>query len=40
MAQLMIDGAPDDTYLVRALQRQVTIHKSVYDIQRETLEED
>ena len=40
MAQLMIDGAPEDTDLVRALQRQATIQKSVYDIQRETLEED
>ena len=40
MAQHMIDGAPEDKDLIRALQRQTAIQKSVYDIQRETLEED
>ena len=36
----MIDGAPEDTDLVRALQRQSVIQKSVYDLKRETIEED
>ena len=40
MAQLMLDGAPEDVDLVRALQRQAAIQKSVLDIQRETLDED
>ena len=40
MAQLMLDGAPEDVDLVRALQRQATIQKSVLDIQREALDED
>jgi len=40
MAQLMVDGTPEDTDLVRALQRQAAIQKSVYDIQKEALDED
>ena len=40
MAELMLDGAPYDLDLVRALQRQAAIQKSILDIQRETLDED
>jgi uncharacterized protein YeeX (DUF496 family) len=36
----MVDGAPEDTDLVRALQRQASIQKSVLDVQREALDED
>ena len=40
MAQLMLDGVLENVDLVRALQRQAAIQKSVLDIQRETLDED
>ena len=39
MAQLVLDGAPEDVDLVRALQRQATIQKSVLDAQREAIDE-
>ena len=40
MAQLLVDGAPEDTDLVRVLQRQAAIQKAAYDVQRDALEED
>ena len=40
MAQLMVDGALEDTDLVRALQRQASIQKSILYVQREALDED
>ena len=40
MAQLMLDGAPEDVDLVLSLQRQTAIQKYVLDIQREPMDED
>ena len=40
MAQIMLDGALDDVDLVRVLQRQAAIQKSVLDAQREAIDED
>ena len=36
----MVDGAPEDTDLIRALQRQAAIQKSILDVKREALDED